>query len=264
MLDQDGRFARDLDYLFVAQYIVEAKQIIDDRNNFIWHQKPGKGSNSRRITASQVRDPNGLNDFVSKDKAYRFMKNVRGSPAYYQRTFYDLLAMIRQLGTPTWFLTLSAADMRWPDMIQTIAKQYGTIYTDEDFKGLSFEVRSGWLRRNPVTSARHFQYRLNVFFNDFFKSTAQPLGEIIDYAIRIEFQARGSPHAHAVIWVKNAPKYGINSNDEVCAFIDKYITCEIPDNNEMLKEHVLTLQQHNHSSYCKRGKANNPVIVVNV
>ena len=127
MLDQDGRFARDLDYLFVAQYIVEAKQIIDDRNNFIWHQKPGKGSGSRRITASKVRDPNSLNDFVSKVKAHHFMKNVRGSPAYYQRTFYDLLAMIRQLDTPTWFLTLSAADMRWPDMIQTIAKQYGTI-----------------------------------------------------------------------------------------------------------------------------------------
>ena len=48
------------------------------------------------------------------------MKNVRGSLAYYQRTFYDLLAMMRQLGTPTctWFLTLSAADMKWPDMIK--------------------------------------------------------------------------------------------------------------------------------------------------
>ena len=106
-----------------------------------------------------------------------------------------------------------------------------------------------------MTAARHFQYRLNVFFNDFLKSTAQSLGEIIDYAIRIEFQAIGSPHAHTVIWVKNAPKYGINSNSEVCAFIDKYITCEIPDNDEMLKELVLTLQQHKHSSYCKCGKA---------
>ena len=28
------------------------------------------------------------------------MKNVRGSPPYYQHTFYELLAMIRQLGTP--------------------------------------------------------------------------------------------------------------------------------------------------------------------
>ena len=36
LLDVDGRFARDLDYLFVAQYIVEAKQILDDGNHFIW------------------------------------------------------------------------------------------------------------------------------------------------------------------------------------------------------------------------------------
>ena len=35
LLDVDGRFAKDLDYLFVAQYIVEAKQVLDDGNNFV-------------------------------------------------------------------------------------------------------------------------------------------------------------------------------------------------------------------------------------
>ena len=33
LLDVDGTFDRDLDYLFVAQYIVEAKQVLDDGNN---------------------------------------------------------------------------------------------------------------------------------------------------------------------------------------------------------------------------------------
>ena len=28
LLDVDGRFAKDIDYLFVAQYIVEAKQVV--------------------------------------------------------------------------------------------------------------------------------------------------------------------------------------------------------------------------------------------
>ena len=72
------------------------------------------------------------------------MKNIRGSPPYYQRTFYDLLAMIRQLGTPTWFFTLSAADLKWPDMIQTIAKQYGVHYTDDEVAALSFDEKSNW------------------------------------------------------------------------------------------------------------------------
>ena len=92
LLDVDGRFARDLDYLFVAQYIVEAKQVSDDGNNFAWRHKP-----SRSFTASQVKDRAFLNQFVRTDRAYCFMKNIRGSPPYYQRTFYDLLAMIRQL-----------------------------------------------------------------------------------------------------------------------------------------------------------------------
>ena len=35
LLDVDARFARDLDYLFVAKYIVESKQVFDDANNFV-------------------------------------------------------------------------------------------------------------------------------------------------------------------------------------------------------------------------------------
>ena len=247
LLDVDGRFAKDLDYLFVAQYIVEANQVSGDANNFVWRQKP-----SRQFTAAQAKDKSFIDQFVRTNKAYSFMKNVRGSPPYYQRTFYDLLAMIRQLGTPTWFFTLSAADMKWPDIIQTIAKQYGVYYTDEDVAALSFEEKSNWLRHNPVTAARHFHYRLNVFFQQFLKSAAKPLGDIADYAIRIEFQARGSPHAHCVIWVKDAPKYGVDDDKSVCDFIDQYISCDIPSEDNKLKELVLLLQQHKHSSYCKR------------
>ncbi|MDD9818100.1 MAG: hypothetical protein OXU61_08220 [Gammaproteobacteria bacterium] len=149
--DVDGRFARDLDYLFVAQYIVECKQVLDDGNNFAWRQKP-----TQQITASQVKDRAFLSEHVRNYKAYQFLKNVRGSPPYYQRTFYELLAMIRQLGIPTWFFTLTAADMKWPDMIQIIARQYGVSYTDEELKAMSYQGKSSWLRCNPVTAARHF------------------------------------------------------------------------------------------------------------
>ena len=84
LLDVDGRFAKDLDYSFV-EYIVESKQILDDCSHFIWRRKPSE-LNDSSLTASQVKDKNAMNDFMGKDKAYRCMKNVRGSPAYYQRT----------------------------------------------------------------------------------------------------------------------------------------------------------------------------------
>ena len=98
--------------------------------------------------------------------------------------------------------------MKWPDSIRTIAKQHGVSYSDDDIENLSFEERSKWLRQNPITATRHFQYRLATFFKEFLKSSAHPLGEINDEAVRIEFQNRGSPHAHCVLWVKNAPKFG--------------------------------------------------------
>ena len=181
------------------------------------------------------------------------MKNIRGSPPYYQRTFYDLLAMIRQLGTPTWFFTLSTADLKWPDMIKTIARQYGVHYADDEVAALSFDEKSNWLKRNPVTAARHFHYRLNLFFQHFLKSTATPLGEIADYAIRIEFQARGSPHAHCVIWIKDAPDFGVDNDYDVCDFIDQYVSYKVPAEDGKLKDLVL-LQKHKHSSYCRRNK----------
>ena len=84
------------------------------------------------LTAGAIRNQQVLSDMIQKDYdyAYRFLKNVGGSPAYFQRVMYDVLG-IRQLGIPTWFLTLSAADIQWPDVIQTLARQYGTILTDD-------------------------------------------------------------------------------------------------------------------------------------
>ena len=158
--------------------------------------------------------------------------------------------MVRQLGVPTYFLTLTAADMKWPDIIGIIARQYGVVYTDDKIEELSFQEKTNWLKRNPVTAAHHFHYRLHVFFHEFLKSSAEPLGKMEDYAIRIEFQARGSPHAHTLIWIKDV---GVASDQEFSEFLDKYISCAIPQEEGELKDKVLLLQQHRHSNYCKRG-----------
>ena len=118
-------------------------------------------------------------------------------------------------------------------------------------KTMSFEEKSKWLRQNPVTAARHFQYCLNTFF---LKSTAHPLGELVNYAIRIEFQARGSPHAHTILWIKDAPKLNVNSDEDVCSFIDQYVKCNIPD-DEDLAQLVTKVHRHRHSATCrKHGK----------
>ena len=146
MLDADGRFARDIEYLLTAQYAVESKQVADDAS-IAMRQTRGRLHRGQVLNAGAVRNQQVISEMIQKDYAYCFLKNVRGSPESH------VLGMIRQLGIPTWFLTLSAADMQWPDVIQTIARQYGTTLTDEDVKTMSFEEKSKWLRQNPVTSS---------------------------------------------------------------------------------------------------------------
>ena len=82
-----------------------------------------------------------LHQLIQRDYAFKFMKNVRGSPAYFQQTLYDLLAMIRQLDIPTWFLTLTAANMKWLDVIQCIAHQYGQTFTEKQVKNMTFQEK---------------------------------------------------------------------------------------------------------------------------
>ncbi|XP_066268348.1 uncharacterized protein [Branchiostoma lanceolatum] len=245
LLDADGRFAKDVDYLFAAQYVVEAKQIRDDASIAL-RQTRGQMMQGGQLNAGVVKNAANMASLFRTDSAYKFLKNVRGSPAYWQRVLYDLLAMVRQLGTPTWFLTLSAADMHWPKIIQSIGRQYGCNFTADDIAGMSWQKKCEWLNTNPVTAARLFQYRLEVFFKDFICSTAHPIGEVEDYFIRVEFQARGSPHAHTVLWVKDAPRIDEHPDEVVCQFIDKYQTCELTDDSARF-------QQHKHSPTCRRN-----------
>ena len=64
---------------------------------------------------------------------------------------------------------------------------------------------------------------------------------------------RGSPHAHCVMWMKNAPRYRIDPDDKVCEYINKYISCKMPSEEGLLKNLVKEVQTHSHSTYCKRS-----------
>ena len=74
-----------------------------------------------KVTAGQLQNPAVLEQPVRNKQTYNFLRTIRGLPAYLQDQLYDVLAMLQILGIPTWFLTLSAADLHWPEMIQVIA-----------------------------------------------------------------------------------------------------------------------------------------------
>ena len=257
LLNVDGRFAQNIEYLFCAQYIADIKQIESDTTLAImvsWERTLG----GHKITAGQLQNPAVLEKLLINEQAYKVLKNVRGLPAYWQDQLYDVLAMLQTLSIPTWFLTLSAADLHWPEMIQAVAVEFGKKLSQKDVLKMSIADRSRYLQQNPITGVQMFQNIVEAFFSEYLLSGAHPLHHITDYVIKIEFQMRGSPHVHCLMQVKDAPKTDKDPDDVVCAFIDKYITAVIPpvaSENEHDIKLMDNLQKHTYSDYCHRNKS---------
>ena len=102
-----------------------------------------------------------------------------------------------------------------------------------------------------MTCARHFDYQINQFIQHFLLSEAAPLGKIADWFYRVEYQQRGSPHIHMLIWLENAPTFGEDFDCDVVEFIDKIITCEKPTENPDLLA-LVNRQVHRHSHTCRK------------
>ena len=82
------------------------------------------------------------------------------------------------------------------------------------------------------------------------------MGKAKYYAIRTEFQERGSPHIHPFIWIFNATN--IQNEDAHIEFIEKTIHSHLRDhlNNPELFELVKTYQVHAESKTCWKYNKN--------
>ena len=79
---------------------------------------------------------------------------------------YDVLAIVKLLGIPTYFLTLSCADLRWEQFPYFINKLNSLGLSDDELKNVSCQERCSLLNNYPVLVARHFQYKVEVFFKE--------------------------------------------------------------------------------------------------
>ena len=141
---------------------------------------------------------------------------------------YEVIAMVKQLGILTWFMILSCADLRWSEFFQIIAKTQGTNMTDEQIEALSYNERCAMLNLNPVVVAKHFQHRVETFFSEVLLSNFSPIGKIVYYALSIEFQMRGSPHLHALIWTSDCSKLTTEMKQQHIDYIDNHVHAYLP------------------------------------
>ena len=216
-----------------------------------------------------------INSMIDKDNAKRFLSDIRTSPEYWFKKKKEVFAMIRQFGVPTFFVTLSPAELEWPELLTVLMKTvYGKDITHENAENLTKNEKIDLMSKDPITCSRYFHNRMSSISAYILNKINGPFSAhpITDWYWRIEFQNRGSPHAHFIFWCVNKPSYdritpNCAANEQCIMMVDKYITCEEPENpikvealeeNEGLPASVkvnIKIQRHKHHNELNKGSA---------
>ena len=225
-------------------FIIEQKNVSDSINIAL------KKVQHHSVTAAQLRSSSqNLQNLISQDQAYLFLRQIPGTPPYWQKFMYEIVAMVKQLGIPTWFMTLSCADLRWPELFQIIARTEGKKMTSAQVDALSYIDRCNMVNTNSVIVAKHFQHRVETFFCEVLLSKVNPIGKIIYYALHIEFQMRGSRHLHSLIWTSDCPKPTHDNKQAYIDYIDQHVQAYLPiEEDDPDLQSWLKHQKHTHST----------------
>lgn len=203
------------------------------------HMRMRKSSNGP-LTARDLNDETFNSEVINN--SYMFMKLIRGTAAYWKNNLLNLLAMFKTLGPPSLFVTLSANDMHWPDLIMTL--------NNCTYKEASeYSNAAEFVKKDPFLTALHFQKRFKALLDHVIYGPLQPFGKIKDHFVRVEFQNRGSPHMHMFFWIENFEET-FNDQTKLISYIDKVISTSSSDSD------AAKYQTHKHSPYCLKRMGN--------
>ena len=186
------------------------------------------------------------NNIVKSDEGYYIFCTIRNIPAYFETKKKDVMTMVHQLGIPTTFFSLSAADTRWSNLLISPGKLLdNTTYTQCDIDKMMWEQKCRLIALHPAACARYFHNRVQRFFKYVLNSPHSPFCHLDDCFHWIEFQHRESAHVHSITWIRETLKFDINSDEEVCAYIDRIIACT--SNVPETEQEYIQFQKHHHS-----------------
>ncbi|KAF1891422.1 hypothetical protein Lal_00017056, partial [Lupinus albus] len=135
-----------------------------------------------------------------------------GGRRYMDQLYFDGMAICSSLGFPDLFLTMTC-NPNWPEIVR-ILKPMGLKPHDR-----------------PNIISRVFKMKFEELLHDLKKRHV--LGKVLAYMYTIEFQKRGLPHAHLLIYLH--PSYKYPTRDD----IDKILCAEIPNQSDNPKLHNL-------------------------
>ncbi|XP_078535010.1 uncharacterized protein LOC144821653 [Lissotriton helveticus] len=240
---EDPRFRQCIPYLFHLLFESDLSGLSYAVNHIL-----KSGVHLHNISAKEFMDKVQQKDSVLDSHLINLMVCQRGTNEYWYRRHGDLKCMLRNLGAPTWFLTLSCAEYAWEDLLEFLQEANANI------ENINYKTPGELCSLDPVNVCRYFNHRFEAMMSFLTNKKNPPLGEVLDFFWRKEYQARGAPHIHMLLWIKDAPKFGRDSDETVLSFIEQYATCDISNSttDKDLRGKVLRFQSHRCGKYCRR------------
>merc|ERR1711923_596413 len=225
---------------------------------------------------------------MRNNAAYTAFKTQRGTAMYYQAVKKNLMAMIRQKGAPALFCTFSAAEFDWNELAQKICETKRKKNVPiEEIRQKPSTWKNKLISENVVQSTLHFAKRTDKLMALLSRVPIFEHEGVVykagSYFYRVEFQARGAPHIHAMFWLvgdngeapptmyataedgsvkleDNAASISKFANSIMCGSSND-ISCEKHEVNDVTCEDCLRLKQlvdhyqtHSHRQTCLKKK----------
>ena len=204
LLNKNPKFRLNINYLFHSFQIQEVSNMCHGIGHML------RTVTGRNMTAQAFMERLQNRDGEVQSKMFSMMANLRGSKEYFAKLGMDVKWMIKRLGPPTLFVTCSTAEWFSEPLIEHLKT------SNKDIPDIDKMTPAELCCMDLVSVSIHFHQKWNAIFTKLFKDKSTPLfGEVEDYFWRIEYQARGAPHVHCILWIKNAPVLGRNSIEEM-------------------------------------------------
>jgi hypothetical protein len=175
-----------------------------------------------------------LTSLITTTQMHKFVNRLRPFAAEFPATEIYMAAKRKQLlsmisspattvyGVWQYFFTECQPDMHLTELFDnaiTSANPHITSHTQpwyasetskqQNSDGLTKPQRARILRDHPYLSARLHAAQQSAFWEFVMNGKHKPLGEILDWWRRVEFQEKGTPHSHNLICIKK----GFDSTD---------------------------------------------------
>ena len=165
---------------------------------------------------------------------FTMMANLCGSKEYFAKLGMDIKWMIKRFGLPTLFVTCLTAEWFFEPLIEHLKT------ANKDMPNIDKMTPAELCCMDSVSVSIHFYQKWNAIFTKLFKDKSNALfGVMEDYFWRIEYQTRGAPQVHCILWIKNAPMLGRSSIHKIQQYISIICTCSMPNAETLPTLHSL-------------------------